>query len=148
MSDKSNDDKNKFSPTEKKPDPDEDDSSKFLNKKTAEYIPEYILKAIFIIFVIVGFIIGYIITGLIVSGGLCFINEINEILSMSGDPGQIEGEEDIVDRMVDNLKECTWDNFYAPIGIVSGIIGGILASYPSYILLKSISNNAYIRSLI
>lgn len=140
-----NDKDDKFTPTESSDK--KDDSANFLNKKTGEYAPEMFMKTILLVFIGIGFAIGYAVLALIASGGLC----VMDMMTMFSDPSAMadDGEAgDITDQLTEQVTQCTRGHVFGPAGIIAGLIGGAIASYPSYKLVKSMTGGNYLRSLI
>lgn len=134
----------KFSPTESGETA--DSSDEFLNKKTGEYAPKMLIKTVLIAFVGIGFAIGYAILAVVVSGGMCMFEMISSFTSQSFAAG---GGADLApDALKSELMGCTRTKVFGVAGIVSGLIGGSIASYPSYKLIKSLAGGNYLRSLI
>lgn len=142
-SDKEPQEEDKFSP--KEPSDKEDSTDQFLNKKTGEYAPKILIKTVLLTFIGIGFAIGYAALSVVVSGGMCVFEMINMFTSQSFATG---GTELSTESMKEDFIMCTRTNVFGVAGIISGIIGGSIASYPSYKLVKSLSSGNYLRSLI
>lgn len=143
-SDEEPEEEDKFSPKESSDKEDSDDQ--FLNKKTGEYAPKILIKTVLLAFIGIGFAIGYAVLSVVVSGGMCIFEMINMFTSQSFAAGG--GTELSTESMKEDFIMCTRTSVFGVAGIISGLIGGSIASYPSYKLVKSLSSGNYLRSLI
>jgi hypothetical protein len=138
----SSDRDDEFSPKESA---DKTDDEKFLNKKTGEYIPKAVTKTFLFISVAIGFAIGFIAAAAVTSGTICLFQTIS---TLTADPTAVEAQEDLTENVKSDYIQCTRGSITSPVSIIVGIVGGVIGAYPGYKLVKSMSGQNYLRSII